>query len=314
MKISVAARKDVPNFGPPISNDSIFENDCTFKDWLLNKLINAEYACYKAEKFKKLKERTRCSLLDKLYNDLNIQNQSILGSLFPNLAEASDSTSVRMISETTSSSSASGSPLISSANSTSTHNLSNSTSFKFSLINTVRKAFKKDSKDKDLHSSRTSLSKPRSGTVSAVPFSSPSNSPATTPSTENYPTISSKIRSMTFDSSSEHTGYQGQAPIKSQLKNQISAPEEINKKLRLKYKNFNEHHLAKIGSIDSLNNAEKDDILKKRLFSLIPPKNANGSMTDLTNKSYASSSGSSLPEDEIDEQNDHIQKHVKINS
>ncbi|RNA18404.1 rap1 GTPase-activating 1-like isoform X7 [Brachionus plicatilis] len=207
-RITVTARKDVPNFGPPISNDCIFENDSAFKEWLLNKLINAEYSCYRAEKFKKLKERTRYSLLDKLYSDLNLQNQSILGSLFPSLAEtgASDSTSMRLPSET-SSSSASGSPLISSANSTSTHNLSNSTSFKFSLINTVRKAFKKDSKEKDLHNSRTSLSKPRSGTVSAVPLSSPSNSPATTPSSENYQSIGSKIRSMTFDSSTEHTTY-----------------------------------------------------------------------------------------------------------
>lgn len=54
-KVCVTARKDVPNFGPPISNDCIYENDDTFKDWLLNKLINAEYSCYKADKFKKLK-------------------------------------------------------------------------------------------------------------------------------------------------------------------------------------------------------------------------------------------------------------------
>lgn len=249
-----------------------------------------------------------------MYNDLNLQNQSVLSSLFPNLSETStitDTTSTRLINETSSSSS-SGSPIISSANSTSTHNLTSSTSFKFSLINTVRKAFKKDSKDKDLHSSRSSLSKPRSGTASAVLLTSPSSSPSTTPSNENH-TMSSKLRSMTFDSGTDHSAY-GQATIKSQLKNQISAPEQINKKIRFKYLNNHEHHLAKIGSIDSLNNVEKEDILKKRLFSLIPPKNTNGSMTDLTNKSYASSSGSSLPEDEIDEQNDSILKNVQVKS
>lgn len=282
----------------------------------MNKLINAEYSCYKAEKFKKLKERTRSSLLDKLYKDLNIQNQSILSNIFPSLSETSstaDTTSTRLANETSSSSS-SGSPIISSVNSTSTHNLTSSTSFKFSLINTVRKAFKKDSKDKDFHSSRSSLSKTRSGTVSGVPLSSPTNSPATTPSSENHQTIGSKIRSMTFDSSTDNSTYNGQATIKSQLKNQISAPDQINKKIRFKYLNNHEHHLAKIGSIDSLNNVEKEDVLKKRLFSLIPPKNSNGSMTDLTNKSYASSSGSSLPEDEIDEQNDSILKHVQVKS
>ena len=54
-KVCVTARKDVPNFGPPLPHDAIFDNDDTFKDWLLSKLINAEYACYKAEKFRKLK-------------------------------------------------------------------------------------------------------------------------------------------------------------------------------------------------------------------------------------------------------------------
>ena len=54
LKVSVTARKDVPNFSPPITNDSIYENDPNFKDWILNKLMNAETACYKAEKFRKL--------------------------------------------------------------------------------------------------------------------------------------------------------------------------------------------------------------------------------------------------------------------
>lgn len=51
----MTARKDVPNFGPPLSNDATFDNDDHFKEWLLNKLINAEYSCYKADKFRKLK-------------------------------------------------------------------------------------------------------------------------------------------------------------------------------------------------------------------------------------------------------------------
>lgn len=54
-RVSVTARKDVPNFGPPLSNDCIYDNDQAFKNWILNKLINAEYACFKAEKFKRLR-------------------------------------------------------------------------------------------------------------------------------------------------------------------------------------------------------------------------------------------------------------------
>ena len=81
-RVSITARKDVPNFGPPISHDSIYENNTAFKEWLLSKLINAEHACYRAEKFKKLKQRTRSILLESLFKDLHEQNQAILGSLF----------------------------------------------------------------------------------------------------------------------------------------------------------------------------------------------------------------------------------------
>lgn len=54
-KVCVTARKDVPNFGPPLAHDAVYDHDESFKDWLLNKLINAEYSCYKADKFRKLK-------------------------------------------------------------------------------------------------------------------------------------------------------------------------------------------------------------------------------------------------------------------
>uniref|UniRef100_A0A672G4J4 RAP1 GTPase activating protein n=1 Tax=Salarias fasciatus TaxID=181472 RepID=A0A672G4J4_SALFA len=42
-------------------------------------LINAEYACYKAEKFAKLEERTRSALLETLYEELHINSQSMMG-------------------------------------------------------------------------------------------------------------------------------------------------------------------------------------------------------------------------------------------
>ena len=78
----MVARKDVPNFGPPINTDSIYENDDTFREWLLNKLLNAEVACYKAEKFRKLNERTRACLFDALYTDLHERNMHMLQAVF----------------------------------------------------------------------------------------------------------------------------------------------------------------------------------------------------------------------------------------
>uniref|UniRef100_A0A3Q1C3G3 Rap-GAP domain-containing protein n=1 Tax=Amphiprion ocellaris TaxID=80972 RepID=A0A3Q1C3G3_AMPOC len=47
--------------------------------FLFTKLINAEYACYKAEKFAKLEERTRSALLETLYEELHINSQSMMG-------------------------------------------------------------------------------------------------------------------------------------------------------------------------------------------------------------------------------------------
>lgn len=52
--MSVAARNDVPFFGPSLPNPAVFRKGAEFKEFLLTKLINAENACYKAEKFAKL--------------------------------------------------------------------------------------------------------------------------------------------------------------------------------------------------------------------------------------------------------------------
>uniref|UniRef100_A0A3P8P856 Rap-GAP domain-containing protein n=1 Tax=Astatotilapia calliptera TaxID=8154 RepID=A0A3P8P856_ASTCA len=50
-----------------------------FRDFLLTKLINAENACYKSDKFAKLEGRTRAALLDNLHDELHRQSQSALG-------------------------------------------------------------------------------------------------------------------------------------------------------------------------------------------------------------------------------------------
>ncbi|XP_077074320.1 rap1 GTPase-activating protein 1 isoform X13 [Siphateles boraxobius] len=78
-KVSVTARDDVPFFGPPLPNPAIFKKGPEFHEFLLSKLINAEYACYKAEKFAKLEERTRSALLETLYEELHFNSQAMMG-------------------------------------------------------------------------------------------------------------------------------------------------------------------------------------------------------------------------------------------
>uniref|UniRef100_A0A3Q0S5L1 RAP1 GTPase activating protein 2a n=1 Tax=Amphilophus citrinellus TaxID=61819 RepID=A0A3Q0S5L1_AMPCI len=78
-KVSVTAREDVPSFGPPLPNPAIFKKGPEFRDFLLTKLINAENACYKSDKFAKLEGRTRAALLDNLHDELHRQSQSTLG-------------------------------------------------------------------------------------------------------------------------------------------------------------------------------------------------------------------------------------------
>lgn len=78
-KVSVTARDDVPFFGPTLPDPAIFKKGPEFHEFLLTKLINAEYACYKAEKFAKLEERTRSALLETLYEELHTNSQAMMG-------------------------------------------------------------------------------------------------------------------------------------------------------------------------------------------------------------------------------------------
>ncbi|XP_059808348.1 rap1 GTPase-activating protein 1 isoform X5 [Hypanus sabinus] len=80
-KVSVTARDDVPFFGPTLPDPAVFKKGAEFQDFLLTKLINAEYACYKAEKFAKLEERTRTALLETLYEELHVNSQAMMGLL-----------------------------------------------------------------------------------------------------------------------------------------------------------------------------------------------------------------------------------------
>lgn len=52
--MSITARDDVPWFGPALPTPAVFLRGVEFKEFLLTKLVNAENAAYKAEKFSKL--------------------------------------------------------------------------------------------------------------------------------------------------------------------------------------------------------------------------------------------------------------------
>ena len=78
-RVSVTARADVPYFGPSLPSPPIFRRGPEFREWLLCKLINAETACYKAEKFSKLEQRTRTSLLSNLVEELTSKTSDFLG-------------------------------------------------------------------------------------------------------------------------------------------------------------------------------------------------------------------------------------------
>ena len=74
-RISVTARSDVPFFGPSLPATSILKKGVEAKEFLLTKLINAESACYKAERFSTLQKRTRQTLLSNLVTELHRQTE-----------------------------------------------------------------------------------------------------------------------------------------------------------------------------------------------------------------------------------------------
>lgn len=78
--MAVTARVDVPFFGPTLPQPPIFRKGKEFKEFLLTKLINAENACYKADKFAQLELRTRASLLQNLADDLKSKTVEFLGT------------------------------------------------------------------------------------------------------------------------------------------------------------------------------------------------------------------------------------------
>ncbi|XP_019405402.1 PREDICTED: signal-induced proliferation-associated 1-like protein 2 isoform X2 [Crocodylus porosus] len=64
--VGVSRSKDVPAFGPPIPKGVTFPKSAVFRDFLLAKVINAENAAHKSEKFRAMATRTRQEYLKDL--------------------------------------------------------------------------------------------------------------------------------------------------------------------------------------------------------------------------------------------------------
>ncbi|XP_075833806.1 signal-induced proliferation-associated 1-like protein 2 isoform X2 [Microtus pennsylvanicus] len=64
--VGVSRSKDVPSFGPPIPKGVTFPKSAVFRDFLLAKVINAENAAHKSEKFRAMATRTRQEYLKDL--------------------------------------------------------------------------------------------------------------------------------------------------------------------------------------------------------------------------------------------------------
>lgn len=65
-KVSVSRSKEVPVFGPPIRGNAIYSKSKSFTDFLLAKIINAENAAHRSEKFATMATRTRQEYLKDL--------------------------------------------------------------------------------------------------------------------------------------------------------------------------------------------------------------------------------------------------------
>ncbi|XP_065061296.1 rap1 GTPase-activating protein 1-like isoform X4 [Rhopilema esculentum] len=77
-KVTVTARDGVPRFSPALPNPAVFRKGREFREFLMTKILNAELAACKSEKFSQLAERTRAMLLQQLVNDLIMRNEQCM--------------------------------------------------------------------------------------------------------------------------------------------------------------------------------------------------------------------------------------------
>jgi hypothetical protein len=64
--VAVSRSKEVPVFGPPIPEGAVYSKSKSFSEFLLSKIINAENAAHRSEKFRSMAQRTRFEYLKDL--------------------------------------------------------------------------------------------------------------------------------------------------------------------------------------------------------------------------------------------------------
>ena len=80
--IAVTRSKNVPMFGPPIPAGAVFSKGSTFTKFLLTKVINAENAAHRSDKFVSMATRTRQEYLKDLAANYATQTTIDSGSKF----------------------------------------------------------------------------------------------------------------------------------------------------------------------------------------------------------------------------------------
>ena len=84
--IAVTRSKNVPMFGPPIPASALFSKNSAFTKFLLTKIINAENAAHRSDKFVSMATRTRQEYLKDLATNYATQTTIDSGSKFGELA------------------------------------------------------------------------------------------------------------------------------------------------------------------------------------------------------------------------------------
>lgn len=72
-RVAVSRSREVPVFGPPIRSNACYSKNKNFIDFLLAKVINAENAAHRSEKFATMATRTRQEYLKDLCNNFSTQ-------------------------------------------------------------------------------------------------------------------------------------------------------------------------------------------------------------------------------------------------
>ncbi|KRT83628.1 hypothetical protein AMK59_3825, partial [Oryctes borbonicus] len=80
--VAVSRSKDVQVFGPPIKEGSIFPKGKTFAEFLLAKVVNAENAAHRSEKFVTMATRTRQEYLKDLVTNFSTSSPVDTGQKF----------------------------------------------------------------------------------------------------------------------------------------------------------------------------------------------------------------------------------------